>query len=118
MNNYITKNIILEDKDKEYKEYIILIGRNSLGNEEIIKISHPESIWLHFENISGPHIIIQNHNDDIIDKKQLRQVALFLFEYKKSAPKNSSVIYCKIKDLKLTRIQGCVNTKNTKTLKF
>lgn len=110
--NYVTKSIVFENK-----EYTILIGRNKIGNEEIIKISHLDSIWLHFLNISGPHIIIQNCGD-ILLKKQLKMVALLLFEYKSSAPKNTSVIYCKVKDVKLTKTVGCVNTKNTKTLKF
>ena len=66
------------------KEYTILIGKNAKGNEEIIKLSHPESLWFHFANISSSHIILQS-NGDTIPKRYINQVASMLFDYKKSA---------------------------------
>jgi predicted ribosome quality control (RQC) complex YloA/Tae2 family protein len=106
--NYNTQIIEIEGK-----EYNILIGRNASGNEEIIKISHPESLWFHFNNISSAHIILQN-NGDIIPKRYLNQVANMLFEYKKNAPRNSNVIYTKVKNIKLTGVLGSVIIKKKK----
>lgn len=110
--NYITKNIFIEKV-----EYTILIGKNSKGNDDIIKMSDLNDIWFHFENLSGPHLILKNPNLDF-DKKYLKQIALNIFKYKKSAPSNSSIIYCMVKDIKLTKTLGCVITKNTKVLQF
>lgn len=101
----------------ENKEYNILIGKNANGNEKIIKMSHPESLWFHFSNISSSHIILQS-NGDIIPKRYLYQIASMLFDYKKTAPKNSNVIYTQVKNIKLTNTLGSVITKNTKLIKF
>lgn len=113
-DNYIIKNIFIEENNKEY---LILIGKNAKGNETIIKMSHQDSIWFHFDKISSAHIILQNYGD-IIPKRYLNQVAKMLFEYKKNTPKNSNVIYTTVKNVKLTNILGSVIPKNTKIITF
>lgn len=110
--NYITTEI-----DIEGLFYPVLIGKNAKGNEEIIKISHPEDTWFHIDNISSAHIILKNEGD-IIPKRYINQVASMLFEYKKNASKNSNVIYTKVKNVKLTSILGTVIPKNTNIIKF
>jgi len=110
-------NYIVEKIDIENKEYDIFIGKNAKGNEEIIKQSHKDSLWFHFNNISSAHIILQN-NGDIIPKRYIHQVAAKLFEYKKSAPKNSNVIYTEVKNIKLTNTLGTVIPSKTKLIKF
>lgn len=112
--NYIEKTIFIEENNKEY---YILIGKNAKGNEQIIKISHQESLWFHLNNIPSAHIILQNEGD-IIPKRYINQVAGMLFEYKKNASKNSNVIYTKVKNVKLTNILGTVIPKNTNIIKF
>jgi predicted ribosome quality control (RQC) complex YloA/Tae2 family protein len=101
-------------KEQAYK---ILIGRNAKDNEQVIKISNPNDIWLHFANISSPHIILQS-NGNIIPKRELKYVALLLFKYKISALKNEKIIYTEIRNISLTKITGTVLTKNTKVLKM
>lgn len=112
MLNYIEELILVDDK-----EYIIYVGKNAQGNEDIIKLCHPESIWFHFENISSAHIILESKGDDI-PKRYINLVASKLFQYKRSAPSNSKVIYTQVKNIKLTKTLGTVITKNTKTIKF
>lgn len=96
--------------DIDGKTYDILIGKNALGNEKIIKISHSESLWMHLSKISSAHIILQS-NGDIIPKRYINQVA-------SNIPKNINVIYTQVKNIKLTKIVGSVITKNTKIIKF
>lgn len=112
--NYIEKSIFIEENDKEYS---ILIGRNAKGNEEIIKMSNLESLWMHLDNISSPHIILQNEGE-LVPKIYINQIAKMLFEYKKNVPKNSNVIYTEVKNIKLTNILGTVILTNTKLIKF
>ena len=112
--NYIIKTIFIEENNKEYD---ILIGRNARGNEEIIKISYPESLWMHLNNNPSAHIILQS-NGDVIPKRYINKVAAKLFEYKKSAPRNSNVIYTQVKNVKLTNTLGTVIPKHTKLIKF
>ena len=93
--------------------YSILIGRNAKGNEDIIRISHQDSLWMHFSNISGPHIILQS-NGDIIEKRYINLVANMLYKYKKNVPPNSKIIYTKVKNVKLTNELGTVIPTNIK----
>lgn len=112
--NYIVKSIYIDENNREYS---ILIGKNASGNEEIIKISHPESLWMHLNNTSSSHIILQS-NGDTIPKRYINQVAGMLFDYKKNASKHTNVIYTQIKNIKLTNTLGSVITKNIKIIKF
>ena len=101
----------------EESEYNLLIGKNALGNEEIIKKANEDDIWFHFSEISGPHIILQN-NGELIKKKYINQIALKLFQLKPKAPRNTSVIYTEVKNVSLTNIIGMVIPKNYKFIKF
>lgn len=101
----------------EDKIYSILIGRNAKGNEEIIKMSHPESLWFHINNISSAHIILETKGDEI-PKKYINQTALKLLEYKKNIPKNVNVIYTKVKNVKLTNTLGTVIPSSIKLIKL
>lgn len=104
--------IVIDDK-----EYVVVIGENKLDNENVIKTSKPNDTYFHFNNISGPHIVLRN-NGDIIPKRYLVEVAKLLFLYKKSAPKNSGVLYTDVKNVILTNEIGCVILNKTKLLKF
>jgi len=110
--NYIIEKININDK-----EYDIFIGKNAKGNDEIIKKSHKDSLWFHFNNISSAHIILDNKGD-IIPKRYINQIAAKLFDYKKSISKNTNVIYTEIKHIQLTNILGTVIPKHTKIIKF
>lgn len=110
--DFITETININDKD-----YVVLIGKNAQGNEQIIKSSHPESLWFHFDNISSPHIILQS-NGDIIPKRYINKVASMLFNYKKAVPQNINVIYTQVKNVKRTDIIGTVIPKHTNLIKF
>jgi predicted ribosome quality control (RQC) complex YloA/Tae2 family protein len=110
--DFKTEYIEIEDK-----LYNIYIGRNAKSNEQIIKMSHPESLWFHINNISSAHIIFETKGDDI-PKRYINQVALKLFNYKNNLPKNCNVIYTKVKNVKLTNVLGTVVPSNTKLLKF
>lgn len=110
MTNYIVQTININNKD-----YNIYIGKNSLGNEEIIKLSHPDSLWFHLENISSCHIILENKGDKI-QKEYIRKVGKLLYLYKKNIPKYTKIIYTNVKYVKLTKDIGTVIPENTKRL--
>ena len=117
--NYKVNNIDIYING-ELKQYNLLVGKNAKGNDEIIKIAKnecKEHIWFHFDNLSGPHIILCT-NGDIIDKKNIKEIAKLLFLYKSKAPKNTNVIYTEIKNVLLTKTIGMVNTNNIKTITF
>lgn len=43
--------------------YEVRIGKNATSNDELLRISHKEDIWLHARGVSGSHVII------VMDKK-------------------------------------------------
>jgi predicted ribosome quality control (RQC) complex YloA/Tae2 family protein len=109
--NYYIETIQIHDID-----YQLYIGKNAKGNDEIIKMAHPESLWFHFDQISSPHIVLESRGDNI-PKQWIYKVALKLFHYKKNAPKCQCVIYTTIKNVKLTSVPGSVITQKTKVIK-
>ena len=114
--NFKIETFKIEENSIE-SEFTLLIGKNALGNEEIIKIANQNDIWFHFSEISGPHIILQN-NGELIKKRDINQIALKLFELKPKAPRNTSVIYTEVKNVSLTNTLGMVISKNYKIIKF
>lgn len=105
---------IKQSVDIDGKEYEIFIGKNALGNDEIIKMSmikNKDSIWFHLEDISSPHIILDNRGDKI-QKSSLKKIGLLLYKYKKNVPSNTKIIYTKVKNIKLTDNIGTVIPKN------
>jgi predicted ribosome quality control (RQC) complex YloA/Tae2 family protein len=110
MVNYIIQSININNKD-----YDIYIGKNALGNEEIIKLSHPESLWFHLEDVSSCHIILENKGDKI-PKEYIRKVGKMIYLYKKNIPPYTKIIYTNIKNIKLTNIIGTVILMNERKL--
>ena len=111
-SNYLIKTIEIEDK-----RYNILIGKNAKGNEEIIKLSNQNDTWFHIDNISSPHIILQN-NGDTLSKRSLNFIATMFQEYKNNLPYKYNVIYTQIKNVKLTSTLGSVNLSNINRIKI
>ena len=104
--------ILIDDK-----EYDVVIGENKLDNENVVKTSKWNDTYFHFNNISGPHIVLRN-GGNIIPKRYLVEVAKLLFVYKKNAPKNAGVLYTNVKNVVLTEELGSVILHKTKLLKF
>jgi len=110
------ESIDIECLNGAIRTYQILIGENAFDNEKIIKMSSQHSIWMHFENVSGPHLVLQNNGDEI-PKRYLNEVASRLFKYKQKVGRQN-VIYTNIGNIKLTNTPGKVITKNTKVIRF
>ncbi|MFU8860633.1 MAG: NFACT RNA binding domain-containing protein [Cyclonatronaceae bacterium] len=56
--------------------YEIWIGKSSAGNDELLRASHKEDIWMHARGVAGSHLIIRmNRSATYPDKKVLEQVA-------------------------------------------
>jgi len=108
------EKIFITENDKEYQ---ILIGRNKLENEQIIKSSYSNDIWFHLNDYPSCHIVLKS-GDDNIPKKYLTHIAKMFSLYKKGLPKNYKVIYTNIKNIKLTDEIGAVFPQNSKIIKI
>ena len=109
--NYIKKEIEINEN-----VYEILIGKNAYGNEEIIKMSDNDDLWFHINNLPSAHLILKCKEK--ISKRDLYKIGNILLDHNKKVPRNSNIIYTKVKNIKLTNKLGSVITKNTELLKM
>ncbi len=83
----------------EFEGYFLWIGKNARSNDEIVKQSHKEDMWLHARGIPGSHVVIRMNNT----KKEpeltfINQVASFAAYQSKAKGSNLvPVIYTKRK---------------------
>ena len=119
---------------------IILLGKSAQDNHDIINSSHPHSLWIHMDNISSGHVVIQpsddnpetfqflnelfsnlrnnNQNDLIITAAKICFLGLPKSKQNKFISNNQAnfrITITKIKNLITTENIGEVEFKNTKT---
>lgn len=52
--------VIPQVEKVEYRGYAILVGRNNVGNDRIVKeLSAPDDLWLHAQGIPGSHVLVK-----------------------------------------------------------
>ena len=52
----------------EYMGYTVLVGRNNLQNDRLLKESAPTDIWLHAQKYHSSHVIIVNNGGQVRDE--------------------------------------------------
>lgn len=113
MPNYRVEKIEIEGN-----EYEVFIGKNAIGNDEILRLCDENSIWFHFEDIPSPHVILdikdEYFSNEFVTLKKYKpyilMIARFLYQYKKNVPKNQKIIYSRLKYIKRTKELGTVLT--------
>lgn len=102
------------------REVTFYIGKTQCENFEVINKGMSDDLWFHANQISSCHVVCKM--PDRIDKKELRYIikagALLCKNNtnKLKSLKNVEIIYTQIKNITKTNIEGCVLTKNTKTI--
>jgi len=52
--------IVPQVEKVEFRGYAILVGRNNVGNDRIVKeLSAPDDLWLHAQGIPGSHVLVK-----------------------------------------------------------
>ena len=60
----------------EFRGFTILVGRNNVGNDRIVKeLSSPDDLWLHTKGIPGSHILIKRLAGKEIPKEVIEEGA-------------------------------------------
>ena len=49
----------------EYKGFTILVGRNNIQNDELVRSASPKDVWLHAHEIPGAHVIIKTGGREV-----------------------------------------------------
>ncbi len=102
------------------REITFYIGKTQTENFDVIDKGNDHDLWFHAKNDSSCHVVC-NLPDDI-DKKELRYIittgALLCKNNtnKLKSLKNIEIIYTQIKNITKTKIPGCVETQNVKTV--
>tara|TARA_B100001093_G_C26223609_1_gene757177 strand:- start:55 stop:378 length:324 start_codon:yes stop_codon:yes gene_type:complete len=95
---------ILEDENIN-----IFVGENAKDNWELLDNANQNFIWLHLNNLSSPHVIINSVDPT---KKTLRYAAnLCKYHSKYSGVKKLKIIYTTVKNVKKGIQIGSVTIK-------
>lgn len=87
----------------------IFIGESQKENEKLIRSSDLDWIWFHADKLPSGHAVI---NTDSPTKQEIYQVANLVKERcKLKYVRKGTVLYCPIKNLKLTGVPGEVELK-------
>lgn len=103
------KRVLIDD-------FVVLIGENALENDNLVRNSDQEDIWLHLENMSSAHIVIKC--EGVTPPKRVINMAAGIFrDIVKKVVGRYNVIWTEIRHVRLTTTPGCVLTRNTRKIK-
>lgn len=92
-------------KETQIDEFVVLIGGSALENDNLVRNSSPDDIWLHLENMSSAHIVIKC--EGTAPPKRVINMAAGLFkEICKKVVGRYNVIWTEIRHVRLTQTPG------------
>jgi predicted ribosome quality control (RQC) complex YloA/Tae2 family protein len=78
----------------EHNGYAIWVGKSSNNNDQLLRQSHKDDIWMHARNVGGSHVIIRNHKKEGIPKSVIEFAASLAAYFSKSRNESlAEVIY-------------------------
>lgn len=88
---------------------IVKLGQSQKENQQLLDEAEPTWIWFHADKFSSGHAIIQTESPT---KQEIIQIALLVKEgCKLKHCHKGKIIYCPVKNLKMTGVPGEVNLK-------
>ncbi|MBQ7923862.1 MAG: NFACT family protein [Clostridia bacterium] len=78
----------------------ILVGRNNLQNERLLKLASPDDIWLHVQKYHSSHVIIFVEGEQVRDETVLYAAKLCAYYSEARDSDKIPVDYCKRKFVK------------------
>jgi predicted ribosome quality control (RQC) complex YloA/Tae2 family protein len=98
------------------------IGKSKEDNFRIIDIANPEDLWFHAKDTPSCHVIaLMPENNDYTKKELMSIIKHGAMLCKENTTKinnlsNVEFLYTKIKNVVKTKVVGCVDICNTKTI--
>ncbi|MBE7084670.1 MAG: fibronectin/fibrinogen-binding protein [Clostridiales bacterium] len=87
-------------REYEHNGKKILVGRNNLQNERLLKIASPDDIWLHVQKYHSSHVIIFAEGGQVCDETLLYGAKLCAYYSQAQGGDKIPVDYCKRKFVK------------------
>ena len=94
------KETIVPFREFEHNGKKILVGRNNLQNERLLKIASPDDIWLHTQKYHSSHVIILVEGGQVCDETILYGAKLCAYYSQAQGGNKIPVDYCKRKFVK------------------
>ncbi|HLN92119.1 MAG TPA: NFACT RNA binding domain-containing protein, partial [Patescibacteria group bacterium] len=68
--------VIPQVEKVEFRGYAILVGRNNVGNDKIVKeLSAPDDLWLHAQGIPGSHVLVKRLAGNEVPREVIEEAA-------------------------------------------
>jgi predicted ribosome quality control (RQC) complex YloA/Tae2 family protein len=68
--------VIPQVEKVEFRGYAILVGRNNVGNDKIVKeLSAPDDLWLHAQGIPGSHVLVKRLAGKEVPREVIEEAA-------------------------------------------
>ena len=87
-------------REYEHDGHKILIGRNNLQNDRLLKLASPDDIWLHVQKYHSSHVIIVKGTGQVRDETILYAAQLCAYYSEGRDSDKIPVDYCKRKFVK------------------
>ena len=97
------------------------IGKNAKDNFKVIDLGESEDLWFHVKGETSCHVVALISHIPDLEKEEMKVIieegALLCKEntFKVASLKNVAIDYTFLKNIKKTKIIGCVTTQNLKT---
>ena len=87
-------------REYEHGGYKILVGRNNIQNDRLLRFASPEDIWLHTQKYHSSHVIIVTQGGQVRDETLLYAAELCAYYSDGRESDKIPVDYCKRKFVK------------------
>ena len=68
--------VIAQVEKVDFRGYAILVGRNNVGNDRIVKeLSAPDDLWLHAQGIPGSHVLVKRTAGKEVPREVIEEAA-------------------------------------------
>ncbi len=94
------KDVVVPFREFEHDGKKILVGRNNLQNERLLKLASPDDIWLHVQKYHSSHVIILADGGHVCDETILYAAQLCAYFSQARDSDKIPVDYCKRKFVK------------------
>ena len=102
------------------REFTFYIGKSKEDNFKVIDAGNDNDLWFHASHDSSCHVVCEVPDD--VEKSDIRYIIKMGAVLCKNntnklkSQKNVEIIYTQIKNVFKTNVEGCVQTKNIKTI--
>lgn len=94
------KETVIPFREYEHGGLRILVGRNNIQNDRLLKTAAPDDIWLHTQKYHSSHVIIQTQGGQVCDETLLFAAELCAYYSDGRNADKIPVDYCKRKFVK------------------